>query len=551
MKRIVIAVVAVLGLVGCVAIPDQGPVVQGQVDTDEQSSDLLFLPPGPQEGATQEEIILGFMTAAINPNDDFEVAREFLSGDAAATWNPDARVIVRSGVQPDIALSGESEAEASAVITALSEIDAGGALQLGGGDRMLDFILGRVGGEWRIVQAPEGIVLSAYYFEQLFNAHTLYWITPDGARSVPEVRWFERTASTLKARIVDALLRGPSAWLSPAVATSGAVEASRVGAPRINGTTMSVTLTYAQIERAGSSSLVPLASQLALSLQDVGIREVHVEIEGAPALIGSSTDVAPPDQGGVDQRPLVLENGALRSVGGGTSSIDDVGRTLAAIGARNYTVGSAGGIATTGTTAAWITADADPVIVSTDVGPVPTVDDSGWVLLQERGVTQRLVAWRAGERGEVPLPPGSSEIAAMELSRDGTRLAVVTSSGGNSEAWVLSVLRDGDGRPVSLGEPYPLPAVEGVATDITWVSSTQVAVLATDDDAAQIAVLTIGGVSEQLPTPGVDVQAIVGGSEGTATLRALGDDGALLSLRDRVWSAANGLDPITLIVTQQ
>ncbi|WP_206445974.1 LpqB family beta-propeller domain-containing protein [Agrococcus sp. KRD186] len=550
MKRILIALVAVLGLVGCVAIPDAGPVVEGQVDTDQQSNELLFLPPGPQEGATQEEIILGFLTAAINPSDDFEVAREYLAGLAAATWNPNARVIVRSGVQPEISLSGETETEASAVVSALSELDAGGALQLTGDDRMLEFALEQIEGQWRIVEAPEGIVLSAYYFDQLFRAHTLSWLTPDGTRAVPEVRWFERTASTLKERIVDALLRGPSAWLAPAVTTNAAPDAALVGPPRITGTTMTITLSAMQLEQLPPASLVPLAAQLARSLQDVGVREVRVEVEGTSGFI-SSAEAAAVDQGSVDQRPLVLEGTALRSVGGGTSTIDDVGPTLAAIGATSFTVGAAGGIASTGTTAAWIVPGAEPEVVSTAVGAVPTVDDSGWVLLQERGAAQRLVAWHDGERVELPLPPGSNEIAAMELSRDGTRLAVVTSDGSTSDVWVLAVVRDVDGRPLRLGEPYPMPTVEGAGSDITWVSPTQVAVLATDDDASQIAVLTIGGVSEQLPNPNLAVRAIVGGSEGTATLRAMGAEGALLSLRDRVWSAANGLDPIQLIVTQQ
>lgn len=550
MKRILIALVAVLGLVGCVAIPDAGPVVEGQVDTDEQSTDLLFLPPGPQPGATQEEVILGFLTAAINPNDDFEVAREYLAGLAASTWDPEARVIVRSGVQPEVSLSGETETEASAVVSAVSELDAGGALRLTDGDRMLEFALEEVEGEWRIVQAPEGIVLSAYYFDVLFRAHTLSWLTPDGTRAVPEVRWFERTASTLKERIVEALLRGPSAWLAPAVTTNAAPDAALVGPPRITGTTMTVTLGAMQLEQLPPASLVPLAAQLARSLQDVGVREVRVEVEGLSGFI-SSTEAAPVDQGSVDQRPVVLEGTALRSVGGGSSTVDDVGPTLEAMGATSFTVGAEGGVASTGTTAAWIVPGAEPVVVSTDAGPAPTVDDSGWVLLQERGAAQGLVAWHASERSELQLPPGSSEIAAMELSRDGTRLAIVTSDGGSSEVWLLAVVRDADGRPVSLGEPYPMPTVEGAATDVTWVSPTQVAVLASDDDAAQIAVLTIGGVSEQLPAPGRAVQAIVGGSDGTAALRALGADGALLSLRDRAWSPANGLDPISLIVTQQ
>ncbi|WP_347754250.1 LpqB family beta-propeller domain-containing protein [Agrococcus sp. ProA11] len=553
MKRALIAVVALLGLVGCVAIPDSGPVAEGEVDTSEQSSVLVFLAQEPQPGATQEEVILGFLAAAISPNDDFSIAREYLAGSAASTWDPDARVIVRSGAQPEVSLTGETTAGAQ--LTVQSEVSSGGALQLTTGNRTLEFELAQVDGEWRISQAPDGIVLSAFYFDQLFRAHTLHWLTQDGTRTVPELRWFERSATTLPERIIDALLAGPSTWLSPAVSTAGAVEASRVGAPRVDGTTMTVTLDIEQIQQLGSGSLQPLAGQLALSLRDVGVREVRLQVEGLAGFVASSAEAGPFDEGDVDPRPLVLEGSTLHPIGGGAPALDDVGATLAAIGATSYTVGAAGGVAHTGSTAAWVVPDAEPVVISTDVGAVPTVDDSGWVLLQERSATARLLAWRGGERNELPLPPSFDRVAAMELSRDGSRLAIATAGGGvgggASSLWVMAVVRDADGQPMTLGEPYPLPAIEGAAADITWVSPTQVAVLATDDDRPQITVLAIGGVAEQLPSPGGGVQAIVGGSEGTTTLRALGADGELLSLRGRVWSPAAGLEPLRLIATQQ
>ncbi len=549
MKRILTAMVAVLALAGCVAIPDAGPVVEGQVDTSEQSRNLVFIAQEPQPGATQEEIVLGFLGAAISPDDDFSIAREYLAEGAAAQWDPDARVIVRSPVPPVVSLTGETEA--TAAVEALSEVGPHGALQLAQGDRMLEFSLQRVDGEWRISEAPDGIVLSNYYFEQLFRAHPLHWLTPDGERSVPEVRWFERTSATIAERIVDALLGGPATWLSPAVSTFGAVEASLVGTPRVDGTTMTLTLDMEQVSQLGRGSLEPLAAQLVLSLWDVGVREVRLQIEGLSGITASSASAAPVDEGHVDQRPVVLSGESLRSVGGDASAVEDVGETLAAIGATSYTVGAAGGIAHTGTTAAWIEPGAEPVVVSTDAGLVPTVDDSGWVLLQEQSARQRLLAWRDGERSELPLPPGSDRIAAMELSRDGARLAIVTTAGGTSAVWALAVVRDADGRPVALGEPYAMPGVEGTATDITWVSPTEVAVLATDEDQAQIVMLAIGGSAEQLPAPGTPVQTIVGGTEGTSTLRALGADGALLSLSGRVWSPRQGLEPIRLIATQQ
>lgn len=549
MKRAIAAVAAALLLLtGCVAIPDAGPVTEGVVDTSEQEDGLVFLAQEPDAGATQEQIILGFLTAGISPDGGFSIAREFLTRTEAQQWRPNAGVIVRAG-PPEVQFA--SETEATAVVTAVSELNGVGALQRPGADRSLEFTMAREDGEWRIADAPDGIVLSSFHFAELFSEHSLHWLTPDGSRAVPEVRWFERTATTIASRIIDALLAGPSTWLSPAVSTSAAAEARRVGEPRVEGTRMTVTVDFAQIQQRGGGSLQPLATQLALSLRSVGVREVVVQIEGLPDLSATSAESPPVDVGAVDQRPLVLDGTTLRSIGAGASTIDDVGPTLQAIGATSYTVGAEGGVAHTGTTAVWIEPGADPVTISADTASVPTVDDSGWVVLQEQSAPQRLLAWHDGERSELALPPSAARIAAMELSRDGTRLAIVTVEGESSQVLVAAIVRDAAGRPVSLGEPYALPLLDGAATDVTWASSTQLAVLATGGDEAEIVMHVVGGDSEQLPAPGMLVQALVGGSEGTSTLRALGADGVLLSQRGRVWTATEGLGPITLIVTQQ
>lgn len=549
MKRTIAAVAAALLLLtGCVAIPDEGPVTEGVVDTSEQEDGLVFLAQEPDAGATQEQIILGFLTAGISPDGGFSIAREFLTRTEAQQWRPNAGVIVRAG-PPEVQFA--SETEATAIVTAVSELNGVGALQRPGADRSLEFTMAREDGEWRIADAPDGIVLSSFHFAELFSEHSLHWLTPDGSTAVPEVRWFERTATTIASRIIDALLAGPSTWLSPAVSTSAAADARRVGEPRVEGTRMTVTVDFAQIQQLGGGSLQPLATQLALSLRSVGVREVVVQIEGLPDLAATSAESPPVDVGAVDQRPLVLDGTSLRSIGAGASTIDDVGPTLQAIGATSYTVGAEGGVAHTGTTAVWLEPGADPVTISADTASVPTVDDSGWVVLQEQSAPQRLLAWHGGERSELALPPGAARIAAMELSRDGTRLAIVTVDGESSQVLVAAIVRDAEGMPVSLGEPYALPLLDGAATDVTWASSTQLAVLATAGDEAQIVMHVVGGDSEQLPAPGMLVRALVGGSEGTSTLRALGADGVLLSQRGRVWTATEGIGPITLIATQQ
>lgn len=542
------ALLALVVLTGCVAIPDSGPVTEGQVEADDVASELVYLAEEPRAGATQEQIILGFLAAGISPDGDFSIAREYLAGPTALAWDPAARVIVRSG-QPEVTLAGE--AAASAQVTGVAGLDGHGAMRLEGEEHTLDFRLERVDGEWRITAAPDGIVLSAFYFAQLFRAHPLHWVSLDGARAVPEIRWFERTASTLAARIAEAQLGQPAAWLAPAVRSAAVPGAQQVLPPRLEGTVATVTLDFSQMERGGTASFEPLAAQLALSLRPLGVREVRVEVETIDGFAASSLG-APLATGEVDQRPLVLEGATLRTIGAGSAvpQIDDVGPALAALEATSFTVGAAGGVAHGRGTATWLQSGVDPVPILGGVGVAPTVDDSGWVLLADPAASQ-LLAWRADEVVALPLPAEIGYVEALELSRDGARLAIASVDDGAGAVWAVSVVRGEDGQPTSLGEPYPLPLVEGTPSDVTWVSPTEVAVLSSVSDAAQIVVIALGGESEQLPQPGVPVQAIVGGTEGVSTLRALGDDGSLLSLRGRVWTAATGIGPVSLVATQQ
>ena len=549
MRRLLLALAVVLALTGCVAIPDSGPVLEGDVAADVESSDLVYIAEAPIDGATQEEIVLGFLAAGMSPRDDFAIARQYLAAAEAARWNPAAGVLVRD-MQPEVTLVGDTAA--TAVVSLLSTLDPDGALSLADGDRMLEFRLLQEGGQWRIAAAPDGIVLSSFHFGQLFRPHAVHWLTPDGARAVPEERWFERTATTLAGRIVDAQLGAPSSWLASAVTTAAPDGARRLGEPIVEGATASVRLSALPPGEVGVQGLHPLAAQLAMSLGATGIRTVEVTVDGLDGVAASSADAPPIDEGDVDPRALVLEGSALRLLGSGSgaTAIDDVGPQLAALGASAYTVGDAGGVAHAGRRASWI-AGAEVVEISADAPVPPTVDDAGWVLLAEAASPQQLTAWRAGERIPLPLPTGFGRIAAMELARDGTRLVVATEDGARSGLRVLALERDGAGTPVALGAPHALPEIEGAVTDVTWVSPTQVAVLSTVADSPEIAVVTIGAGSEQLPQPGDRILAIVGGSEGTSTLRALDADGAVLSLRGRVWSSTASPTSVALIATQQ
>ena len=97
MRRVWALALVVVGLLaGCAGIPPTGPVNAGDVQVDEVSG-VVALPEGPQQGATPRAIVEGFMLAgSAGLSGDFSVARQFLAGDAARTWDPSSGTTVSS-----------------------------------------------------------------------------------------------------------------------------------------------------------------------------------------------------------------------------------------------------------------------------------------------------------------------------------------------------------------------------------------------------------------------------------------------------------------------
>ena len=90
-----LAVVLLWVLAGCFSIPLTGPVgtiAQPTVADDEESS--LIRAYGPGTGDDAASIVSGFLAAGADSNDDYEVARKFLTPDLALSWNPTAGSLI-------------------------------------------------------------------------------------------------------------------------------------------------------------------------------------------------------------------------------------------------------------------------------------------------------------------------------------------------------------------------------------------------------------------------------------------------------------------------
>jgi len=225
-------VVGMSALAACGGIPLSSDPVSGPEITDEVDVSIGFSPQGPRKGATQEEIVTNFVLAATNPQNDYRLSRSFLADDFAEQWDPDAGVLVRSGAGTPFTIS---ETRVDYSFRSAASVNRAGQYkqERESANVNLSFSFVKQGGEWRIAEAPDGVVLLEDNFAQVFREHALYFFDPSFQYLVPDLRWLPNRAD-ISTRVVSSLLAGPSTWYGNGILLSAFPAGTVVGEGRVS-----------------------------------------------------------------------------------------------------------------------------------------------------------------------------------------------------------------------------------------------------------------------------------------------------------------------------
>ena len=541
-----------LVLTACGGFPTSGPVEYGEETgtTGDESQNFVFLPNLPQPGASPAEIVEGFINAGTGPgiNGEWATAREFLAPELRRAWDPDASVIV------DIAANREySESEEGAVefsYDAVARVDDRGAYERAElAEASLPFRLEQQpDGEWRITEAPDGVVVDSDQFPRVFHRYPVMYFDPTWQYLVPDSRWFP--TGSAERRITLALVNQPrSEWLAASVVTAFP-----------DGVTAAVVLNdggVAQVELsedaagAGREALDRMLTQLEASLASAGVLDVEMFAETTPLtaepVITRSTRLP--------ASPLVsTEAGFGFIVGDELEPVPGLSEAVAESAPVAIQVAPDRDVAAArlgGGQVVRLHADGAEVEPLDDRSGLvdPTVGPGGnvWSVPREQPTALR-VYLRSGEMREIAEAwPGATAISAMALSRDGTRLTATVTASGRTMLWVAGVIRDADGQPVALGAPVQLAIVGAPASGVTWIDDSTVAVLASDEAGSTVLEQTVGGPSASTTAP-ADPSSIAGGN-GLSSLRLRAADGTLYVKRGVTWQpTATG---VLVLATQQ
>ncbi|MBF4561707.1 hypothetical protein ITJ43_06100 [Microbacterium sp. VKM Ac-2870] len=538
-------------LAACAGLPTSGPVNPGvRIADDGDANDFAFIPKGPVKDATPQQIVEGFIAAGTGPSNNWETAQQFLAPGFRGTWKPQAGVTVYSAGQRT--LQQVSTGEFLLSVTPVATVDAAGELSTAPDDGAipLSFKLAQQSdGQWRITQAPDGIVLDQTRFTTVFDVYSLMYFDPTWTYLVPDVRWFPRYYAATD--IAEALVDGaPAAWLR------GAVVSAFTDGARLELTSVPRQSNVAQVTlQDGARALDQVAlnrmqTQLEASLKTADITGVDMLLPGGQPLTAQAVDVR---STAVASNPLVRTATAFGFASGTTiSPIGGLSDALMSVDATDIEVNADRTTAAVrDASGAVVAVHADQPLRRLDTRSgliAPSIDPSGYIWSVPSGAPSAVNAY-APDGTVVQVGgawSGASQILAQRVSRDGTRLAAVVRDGDRYVVWVAGIQRDRNGAPTSIGTPEKvLETLPGPASALTWLDASTLGVLATDGSDEFLDTLTVGGFAATVRTPG-NSRAVAGQ---TKDARLLDASGELYAQRVANWQQILG--DVTVLAVQQ
>ncbi|KQP97568.1 MULTISPECIES: GerMN domain-containing protein [unclassified Rathayibacter] len=535
----------VLALAGCAGIPRSGDVGVGRPDSAPQDLEYDFLPSGPAAGASQRDILNGFIDAASSPQGNYKIAREFLS--TGADWTPSEHVTVdegqRSQVQPTtstltLTITPVAEVDGSGVYT---EVPTAAALNL-------DYGFVQEDGEWRISAPPSGVVIDRTTFEQVFSTHALYFYDPSYSYLVPDLRWFaSRADSSTSTTIVTELLRGPTAWLSDSGAAVSAFPTGTALAAEtvpVESQRAVVDLNSAALE-ADERQWRLMSLQLSRSLGNVSnVTGVTLSVEQNPIEVTSETNGLPTSPR-VDTRPLVLTDdafGFLGSSGLTETAVSDEVRALSptavVLGEQRGADSDAAAAVLTEAGVTLVTPGRSDVLLDARSGlAAPSIDPLGFVWSVPTASPGQLVAYSPDGATSYQVATAWSEIdsiASFAVSRDGTRMLAFAQDGQQATVLMAGITRSASGEPLAVGEPVVLRSTLGTAIAASWTDELDVvSVVRASTGEDSVTMNQIGGGATSLGTT-TGTRQIAAGNASTQ-IRILAEGGELRQQRGSAW----------------
>lgn len=559
MRLVLGALMSIVVLSGCTNIPTAGPVEQVPVSAEPRGIDIA--PQAPVAGMLPARLVDGFLQAMASPQDDYAIARQYLTEDAAQRWDPTVAVVFDG-----LVVGGDGTAILDA--TQLGTIDVNARYSSEPRDLEHDFGLVNQDGEWRIDSPLPSLMLSRFIFERYYQRVPLYFMSRSGTHVVPDPIHLPEVLLTPTA-VVDALLNGPSETIAQAVtdAMPSGIRLAEEGATIDQSGVVTVHFEGLS-DRLGDDARRRLGAQLLWSLAALPrVTGLVVTSSGLPfTLPGARADGAL--ELASQQGYQILSRAATVDLFGIRE-----GRPGRVSGGNRFepwgnTVSTAAELAVSldGDTAAIIDATRSTLLMGSMRGqfgeivvPVSNLRSPQFVLGtlwlmgdDAEGVPRLLTVDRMGSVTEVQmLLPEGSQLDDYAVSPAQARAALLLSKGGTREMGIATVVAGGAGRIMDWRELPMVTASGELVADVialAWRSETSIAMAGSAGGVRSVFAVEVDGslVEELGPFTGaveeLTAMARLGG--GSIALRTDADVTWRYEVRTRWTRLAEGITAI-------
>lgn len=499
-----VAVVAavVLALSGCAQLPRSSEVKLGPDLKSGLTSDYLYYSPnGPSEGDDQEAIINGFLNAATGPQNDYQVAREYLTADFSSQWKPNDEVLIQES-RPELQILDSGNARL--LVRTVAQIDEVGIWTSFpvGKLRTLDFKLVRENNQWRISEAPNATVLVKPVFDVLFKSYALYFYDNQNKYLVPDLRWFSSRVST-GTRLVNALIKGPNEWLESSVNNSfPAGTKLAIDAVTVENGSAVVDLNTAAT-KADKAARSRMLGQLTATLNQLtNVFAVKILIDHNPQDIALQNSQLPIPTA---YTPMILDAKGIRQLGRDPQN-DKQSSVAMKLKAKDF------GFSPDGSYLALSSSRGIDLIrvnnLSSEITAIDTRPNQLAPVIDNRNLV-----WTLPAKADEPLTVhdangkllmsaggwlGQGEHLAFGISREGARLAVLLKTKSGTAAYVSAIRRDESGIPTGIYTPRLVAQGNSNLRSLAWSGLNSLVAISAGDENGDIpkSIQVGGGVTD-------------------------------------------------------
>ena len=544
MNRKFLAVLLLVSLTGCATLPVSGPVRIGpDLEPPSDSTSFYYSPATPVDGASEAEILAGFLAAGTAPQNDYAIAREYLSESIRASWNPNQELLIQKST-PQVTFTESGIALVEVEVTA--RVDANGRYEAlpAGSTRTLEYAFSDQAGQVRISSAPDVTIVIRPVFDVVFRSYSVYFLDQSKSALVPELRWFPANPAT-GTKLVNALLAGPSDWLKPAVVS--AIPTGTV----LSLDAVTVQEEVALVDLSARALVASLSDRALMKAQLVATLSQLPTITKVAISIERSVQDIPDSELSVKFGPngtmVALGEDGLKAVSG--AATDEIPAGASFFGSREVT-----NLA--------LSASTSKIAASTSNGVFETSLDNPGAAVKFLDPRTTLTAIQYDQLGKLWLVSGSQvsvdskplsaswlsgqSISAFALSPEGSRAAMIVGQGASSQVLLTSVIRNPAGTPIELASPITLVAELSNPTLVSWFDQVTLSIFTSQSDSSNVTLVEIGG-GTRLVQGLADAKSLVALGDGSA-MYLLKDTGELFTYRGSFWASIDSsVSAITLL----